>query len=231
MPALLQPVQTAAALTDSVIVGFSGGKDSVVTLDLCVKHFARVEAYFLYYVPGLSFQERMLQWAERRYGITIYRLPHFEMAEFLKCGAFRPVDLDVPTLSVADFYAHLRAHFGIHWIAAGERIADSIWRRAMIKHSGTIDRKRGRIYPVAHFTRAHIFAYLKAHRLPISEESRVLGFSFRSLQAEDMIKIRQHYPDDFAKIKAMFPLVEAGIKHREWYESSQPVSEIRDADD
>ena len=226
MSLLLQPVQTAAALTDSVIVGFSGGKDSVVTLDLCVKHFARVEAYFLYYVPGLSFQERMLQWAERRYDITIYRLPHFELSQFLQLGAFRPVDLSVPTVEVADLYAHLRAHFGIHWIAAGERIADSIWRRAMIKHSGTIDRQRGRIYPVAHFTKAHIFAYIKAHRLPISEESRVLGFSFRSLQAEDMIKIRQHYPADFAKIKAMFPLVEAGIKHKEFYERTDPVPEV-----
>ena len=226
MSLLLQPVQTAAALTDSVIVGFSGGKDSVVTLDLCVKHFTRVEAYFLYYVPGLSFQERMLQWAERRYGITIYRLPHFELSQFMQLGAFRPVDLSVLTVEVADLYAHLRAHFGIHWIAAGERIADSIWRRAMIKHSGTIDRQRGRIYPVAHFTKAHIFAYIKAHRLPVSEESRVLGFSFRSLQADDMIKIRQHYPADFAKIKAMFPLVEAGIKHKEFYERTDPVSEV-----
>lgn len=226
MPELLQPIQTAAALTDSVIVGFSGGKDSVVTLDLCMKHFKRVEGYFLYYVPGLSFQERMLQWAERRYGISIYRLPHFELSKFLQMGSFRPVDLAVPTVEVADLYAHLRAHFGIHWIAAGERIADSIWRRAMIKHSGTIDRKRGRLYPVAHFSKAHIFAYIKAHRLQVSEESRVLGFSFRSLQADDLIKIRQHYPDDFAKIKAMFPLVEAGIKHREWYERPDAVPEV-----
>lgn len=226
MPALLHPVQTAAALTDSIIVGFSGGKDSVVTLDLCSKHFKRVEAYFLYYVPGLSFQERMLAWAERHYNITIYRLPHFELAQFLRYGSFRPVDETVPVIEVNELYAHLRAHFGIHWIADGERIADSIWRRAMIKHSGAIDRKRGRVYPVAHFTKAHIFAYLKTHRLPISEESRVLGFSFRSLQAEDMIKIRQHYPDDFAKIKALFPLVEAGIKHQEWYEQPQSVPEI-----
>jgi len=180
----------------------------------------------MYYVPGLSFQERMLQWAEHRYGLTIYRLPHFELAQFLKYGAFRPSDLDVSELSVADFYQHLRNHFSIHWIAAGERIADSIWRRAMIKKSSTIDSKRGRIFPVAHFTKAHIFSYLKMHRLPISEESRVLGFSFRSLQAEDMIKIRQHYPEDFAKIKAMFPLVEAGIKHREFYGASKQVSEI-----
>ena len=226
MSLLLQPVQTAAALTDSVIVGFSGGKDSVVTLDLCARHFKRVEAYFLYYVPGLSFQERMLQWVERRYSISIYRLPHFELSQFLQHGSFRPVDLDVPVVEVAELYAHLRAHFGIHWIAGGERIADSIWRRAMLKKSGTIDRKRGRFYPVAHFTKAHIVAYLKAHRLPVSEESRVLGFSFRSLQPADLLKIRQHYPDDFAKIKAMFPLVEAGIKHLEWYEQSQQASEV-----
>lgn len=226
MSPLLQPVQTAAALTDSVIVGFSGGKDSVVTLDLCARHFKRVEAYFLYYVPGLSFQERMLRWAERRYSITVYRLPHFELAEFLKNGSFRPVDLAVPTLEIAEVYAHLRAHFGIHWIAGGERIADSIWRRAMLKKSGTIDRKRGRIYPVAHFTKDNILAYLKLHRLPVSEESRVLGFSFRSLQPADMAKIRQRYPDDFAKIKAMFPLVEAGIKHLEWHERPEQAPEI-----
>lgn len=226
MPALLQPVQTAAALTDSVIVGFSGGKDSVVTLDLCIKHFKRVEAYFLYYVPGLSFQERMLQWAEQRYGIAIYRCPHWELAEFMRNGVWRPVDLTIPTVSIKKFYAYLREHFGAYWIAGGERIADSIFRRATIKQRGTIDKLLGRIYPVAHFTKAHISAYIKINRLQVSEESRVLGFSFRSLQAKDMIKIRQHYPADFAKIKTMFPLVEAGIKHKEWYERTDQVPEV-----
>jgi len=223
---LLHPVQAAAALTDSVIVGFSGGKDSVVTLDLCVRHFRRVGVYFLYYVPGLSFQERILRWAEQRYALDIYRLPHFELAQFLQLGTWRPVDLAVPTIGVGEMYAHLRAHFGIHWIAGGERIADSIWRRAMIKQSGAVDRKRGRVYPVAHFTKAHILSYIKAHHLQVSEESRVLGFSFRSLQSDDLIKIRQHYPMDFVRIKAMFPLVEAGIKHIEWYESPQQASTV-----
>lgn len=35
---LFRTVETAAAITDSVLVSFSGGKDSVATLDLCVKH-------------------------------------------------------------------------------------------------------------------------------------------------------------------------------------------------
>ena len=47
---LFRTVETAAAITDSVLVSFSGGKDSVATLDLCVKHFRHVEGFFMYYV-------------------------------------------------------------------------------------------------------------------------------------------------------------------------------------
>ena len=42
---LFRTVETAAAITDSVLGSFSGGKDSVATLDLCVKHFRHVEGF------------------------------------------------------------------------------------------------------------------------------------------------------------------------------------------
>ena len=78
MSALIyESIKAQSKVTDAVLVGFSGGKDSIVTLDLCFKYFKKVVPFFLYIVPGLSFQERQLQWYENRYQTEIIRLPHF----------------------------------------------------------------------------------------------------------------------------------------------------------
>jgi len=130
---LFRSVETAAAITDSVLVAFSGGKDSVVTLDVCMGHFAHVEGFFMYQVRGLSFQESILRYYEDKYGIPIHRIPHFELSQWLRYGLFRPCDFDCPIVSVKETYDYMRENTDIWWIAAGERIADSVWRRAMIK--------------------------------------------------------------------------------------------------
>lgn len=143
---LFDPIKTQASVTDSVIVGFSGGKDSIVTLDLCVRYFKRVVPFFMYLVPDLEFQERMLKRYEDKYGIEIIRLPHFECSNFLKYGSFTMFDPNVDIVGITDTYEYLRQRTGIHWIAAGERCADSIVRNAMIKQSGSIDYKRGRFF-------------------------------------------------------------------------------------
>lgn len=210
--ALFDPVKTMSTISDSVLVGFSGGKDSAVLLDVCFRYFKYVQPFFMYLVRDLEFQERTLRYYEERYDTEIMRVPHFMLSDFLRYGSFRMPDFTVPMVKTVELYNYLREQTGIYWIAAGERIADSLIRRAMIKQSSSIDIKRGRFYPLAYWNKANIMSYIKHKKLPLSLESRVLGFSFRSLLPDEMAQIRHRFPNDFEKIKADFPLIEASIK-------------------
>jgi len=172
-------------------------------------------------VKGLEFQEAMLRHYEQRFGITIHRIPHFMLSEWLRYGTFRLMDFDTPIVSVRETYDYMREKTDIWWIACGERISDSIVRRAMIKHSGSVDVDRGRFYPVAEWKKPDVMAYIKQRRLYLGPESAKLGFSFRSLMPKELMAIREAFPIDFNRIKAWFPLVEASIKQYEYAKQGQ----------
>lgn len=215
MKSIYEPIKAQSRVSDSVIVGFSGGKDSIVTLDLCCRYFKTVHCFFMYQIPGLSFQEASIRYVEKRYGVEVMRIPHFELSNFFRYGVFRKPDFDVGIVKPLDVYTWLRLQTDTWWIAAGERIADSIVRRAMMKRSGSIDIKRGRFYPVSLFTKADIVGYIKHHKLKVSPESNLLGHSFRSLMPDDLAVIKSYYPDDYKKIIDWFPFVEAGVFRKE----------------
>ncbi len=204
-------------VTDSVIVGFSGGKDSIVTLDLCFKYFKRVVPFFMYLVPNLEFQEKMLRRYEERYNTEIIRIPHFEVSEFLKYGSFTQMDWSIDVVGINDTYEYLRQRTGIHWIAAGERCADSIVRNAMIKKSGSIDYQRGRFYPLAYWKKNEVLEYIKYRKLYLSPEQKQIGFSFRSLAGCELAIIKQMFPADYEKILRVYPFAGAAVERYEKY--------------
>lgn len=214
---LFDPIKTQSQITDSVIVGFSGGKDSIVTLDLCFRYFKRVVPFFMFLVPNLEFQEKMLRWYENKYNTEIIRVPHFEVSEFLKYGSFTLYDHDVDIVGITDTYEYIRQKTGIHWIAAGERCADSIVRNAMIKQSGSIDYKRGRFYPIAYWKKNDVMQYIKHKKLYLSPEQKKLGFSFRSLAGSELAVIKENYPEDYKKILKIYPFAEAGVVRYQTY--------------
>lgn len=215
---LFDSIKTASVITDTVLVGFSSGKDSIVTLDLCTKYFKHVIPYFMYLVPDLEFQERTLRYYEKRYKTEIIRIPHFETSDFYRYGTFRPADPYVRIVSITEEYDYLRLKTGADWIACGERISDSIVRRAMIKNSGSVDHKRGRLYPIAEWNKKEVLHYIKMNKLYLSPENKKLGFSFRSLAGEELAAIKRMYPADYEKILHYYPLAGAAVKRFETYE-------------
>ena len=168
-------------------------------------------------MPDLEFQEKMLRRYEDRYDTEIIRIPHFECSNFLKYGSFTMADWNVDIVSINDTYEYLRQLTGIHWISAGERCADSIVRNAMIKKSGSIDYQRGRFYPLAYWKKNEVIQYIKQKKLYLSKEQKEIGFSFRSLAGNELEVIKRLYPDDYEKIKKVYPFCEAGVKRFEEY--------------
>ena len=117
---LYDPIKTQAKVTSSVIVAFSGGKESIVTLDLCFRYFKRVVPFFMYICPDLSFQNKTIEWSEKKYQTEIIRIPHMDVSEFFHYGSFRIPDPTFPIVSINDIYKWIRLETDIWWIAAGK---------------------------------------------------------------------------------------------------------------
>lgn len=214
---LFDTIKAQSKVTKSVIVGFSGGKESIVTLDMCFNYFENVYPFFMYICPDLSFQEKTIAWYEKHYQTEITRIPHMDVSEFFHYGSFRNPDFSFPIVSINDIYRYMRVKTDTWWIAAGERIDDSIVRRAMIKNSSAIDVKRGRFYPIAYWKKKEVLEYIKYHHLYLGEDSKKLGFSFKSLWAKELFMLKQHFPDDYRKILRLYPFAGAGVKRLEEY--------------
>lgn len=216
MASLFRAVSLQSQVTDTVAVSFSMGKDSIVALDLAFKRFKHVYPFFMYLVPGLEFQEQDLRWYENRYDTHIIRVPHFEDSEFYRYGSFRDPDDTVPVVKIGDIYATIRERTGAQWIVGGEKIADSIVRRPMLKRSGCIDEGRGRFYPLIDWHKADVLKYIKYHRLYMPRFQQELGFSFHSLAGKELSVIKRVYPDDYRRILKFFPEAEAGVIQYEY---------------
>ena len=216
---LYKTIKTASKITDSCIISFSCGKDSIVTLDLCHKHFKNIYVYFMYIVDGLEVNEGILKWYEDKYQIEIKRIPHWDLSNMFRTGAYRLADDNVKQIKNNDIYDYVRDSSGFEWISAGERIADSMHRRGIIKSSGSIDAKRRRFYPVSEWKKEHILKYIKRERLKIPVGYEICGRQANQFDGKDLSFIKKYFPGDYEKIQSWFPFIDVAVKR---YEHGQP---------
>lgn len=210
------------------IVGVSGGIDSVATLDLCVRHGIEVRAYFMFIVPGLSFQESYLQYLERRFKIAIKRTPHWMLARLLSHGVLRHRTNQTAALRQcrpAHFLAWIRQQFETQWVATGEKAADSLERNTQLVRDGAIQSTRNRFYPLAWWSTADVQSHLARNQIALPPDYRLnaslpeslrtsRGSSFGGiLNMREILPIAENYPEDYARIRKMFPLVDVQL-HR-----------------
>lgn len=196
-----------------VLCSYSGGKDSRIVLDLAKRVARRVECFAMELVPELEVFESALQWAERRYGVTIRRYPHWLRAVYAREGVFCFGRFDAPRLDINDIYAVARNDAGIELVVTGAKRGDSLWRRrtGAIKFAG--DKVKA---PLWDWSSRDVAAYRAVHNLgdAVTDGRRASGID---LSEECVRMLHEQYPGDYAKLERAFPFIGAIVRRRQWY--------------
>jgi len=207
-------VKDARQFTDTINVGFSCGKDSLVTLDLCRRTFPKVNAFFMWMIPGLGFQDRYLDYIRDTFKVNILKLPHWQLGVMLRANAFRPGSnstANTPLLTLKDIEIEVARQTNCQWFAYGLTRFDSLERNAMLRRCGGLDVKAHRVFPIMHFTRWAIFAYLRQHRIKLPIDYFMFGRSFGRLWPEELQAVQARFPSDYETLQTYFPHIQAQI--------------------
>lgn len=212
----LATLRAAREKTDTVLVGYSGGKDSLVVTDLCVRTFSRVVGFYMYLVPGLRSIEALLNEGRQRFGIEILQYPHWTISRYIKegmyCNSHRRHE-GMPEWTLFDVFDLAMTDTGIPLVVTGAKESDSASRRRLLRWGGG---KGQVVYPIQKWHKHDVLGYLKARGIPIPA-STGLATTGLDLSTPEVLWLYDNYPDDFERLARVFPHVPAIVYRREWY--------------
>lgn len=210
--------------TDSVLVAFSTGKDSLCCLDLCTQIFPEVRGYFLYTIPGLRMFAGKLEYARARWDVEILEREHPQRAYLRRAGIYRPPsarDRSLRASSWSGVEDDIRREIGSPalWIVRGWKMADGITRRITLTtyEDDSICRATHRIYPISHWCANEVARYMRLRQIPVPDSFGARTFDVE-LTPATLRAIRDAYPDDYSRILAEYPQAEAAIMRDEYYD-------------
>ncbi|MEN6636079.1 MAG: hypothetical protein ABFC56_09525 [Clostridiaceae bacterium] len=217
----LRLLEEHAKTHDAILVGFSGGKDSLVVLDLCCKTFKRVVAFYKWLVPGLPLIERQLDIARTRYGVQVLQYPHHCFFDAMREGVFcnAAPELEGVEISLENSFAWPRADTGIELVATGMKASDGLKRRQFFAniHSSDSPVWKNLVLPIEHWKKFDVLTYLKVNGIPLPPSEKGAVTSGVDLTVESILWLHDKYPEDFKLLLKWFPYAMAVVKRREFH--------------
>lgn len=215
----LRVLERAASEHDSVCVAYSDGKDSRVVMDLCLRSFRRVTAFYMEFIPNLACVDSALVAAEQRFLRSptfegpIRRYPHWLLRKCLVNGVYcRGMSEDaLPQWKLHDVYAVAAKDSNSTLVATGAKQTDSTWRRRMMGTWGS-----NCLYPIGDWNKFQVLGYLKTRDLgvPASSGKSATGID---LSTPSLLWLHDTYPEDFERLCGVFPFARAVVKRREFF--------------
>jgi 3'-phosphoadenosine 5'-phosphosulfate sulfotransferase (PAPS reductase)/FAD synthetase len=200
---------------NGAVVAFSGGKDSLVCLDLAVKHFRRVVPVFMFLVPGLRCIDEKLQVVRDRWHLEVLHYPHllfFRAYEnSLYCKKSIRMAKFLKEFGLNEIYKAIMHDTGINLIVNGSKEADSLWRKTKFFKFYTMENV---VYPLKKWRKNDVLAYLQMEKIPIPASSGAASTGV-DLSTPSLLWLHDAYPDDFGRMEWYFPFIGAVVKRRE----------------
>jgi phosphoadenosine phosphosulfate reductase len=202
-----------------VAVGFSGGKDSLATLDLAVKHFKEVVPYFYYFVPGLKNEESKIDIAVSRYGLQVRRYPSASGLDALHDGVFcdEHAELEeLPSFSRRALYSWIKADTGATLMMTGEKMSDGPFRRRRIGAQERAGNHQDLFHPLRNWLKWEVLSYCASNGIPIPDAGR--GDNGRlTLMDSEILHAYENHREDYDELEKFFPYIKAVVLRREWF--------------
>jgi phosphoadenosine phosphosulfate reductase len=209
MKLLYSPIKEIAEQCRNVSVMFSCGRDSIVMFDLFMQHARESvgEVVFMYYCPGLSYEETILTYYEKRYGTKITRIAHPDVAYLVNTRT------KGKKIRVANVEKVLKVDHGAEWVAWGFRKDESLQRRGQLTMAKNgIDWKYRKLFPLTEWSKKHTQQYVHDKKLLLPVEYR-LGFrDLNTFKGDSLLYIYNSYPEDYNRIIQIYPDVEGELR-------------------
>lgn len=220
----LADLEALSRRVPSVLVSYSGGKDSLAVIDLCVKVFGRdrVKAFFWFTVPDLEVCNAQLRYCRERWGVDPAQIPHWDMVKCMKEGLWcdqSPASEKIPELDLKLGYAYAMHVCEAQVFATGMKDADGLPRRhffANIRDGGNPFWNR-LMHPIRDWCKKDVIDYLRANGIPVPESEPGAVTTGVGLVHDALCWLHDRHPADFQKLLKWYPYAEAAIKRREWF--------------
>jgi phosphoadenosine phosphosulfate reductase len=212
----IRQLEKLAEEHDAVGVAYSDGKDSRVVMDLAVRTFKRVEAFYMYLVPDLDCINNGLREAEDRWGVKVHQLPHESLNMALRNGIYcDPSNFDeiLPDVKLRDIYTLAKVALDVDIVLTGAKSSDSSWRR---RYFHAVKSWTDIQYPIKDWNKHDVLGYLNARNIPVPDSSGMNATGIALIPAE-LCWLWDNHPNDFRKVQDCFPYVEACIYRREFH--------------
>lgn len=208
-------LKSLAEKHEAVLVGYSGGKESCVILDLATKFFKRVVAYHLYLVPGLRYTEERLAFARSRWKVDFLTYPSSAFLDACRNWWYcdpRPEWCALPDWNADTFHKAIQRQTGIPLILNGARLGDYRNRRRQVQGR----KKKDVVYPIRDWAKAHVAKYLLVNGIPLPPSDGRVSTSV-NLTARSLLWLARDYPDDFERVAKFFPYVRTQVYRQKFF--------------